>query len=92
MAEAAFLAGQVAVVTGASRGLGQAIAVVAVPLPDAGVSAESLTAACRRALPGYMVPATIVVRHDSLPRNPNGKIDRKLLQAELAAPQLKKQA
>jgi acyl-CoA ligase (AMP-forming) (exosortase A-associated) len=72
--------------------LGQAIAVAAVPLPDADVSAESLMAACRRALPGYMVPATIDIRHDSLPRNPNGKIDRKLLQAELAAPQLKKQA
>ena len=72
--------------------LGQAIAVVAVPLADGSVSAESLTAACRRALPGYMVPATIEIRHDSLPRNPNGKIDRKLLQAELAAPQPKKQA
>jgi len=72
--------------------LGQSIAVVAVPLPDADVSVDSLAAACRRALPGYMVPATIVIRHDSLPRNPNGKIDRKLLQAELAAPQLKKQA
>jgi acyl-CoA ligase (AMP-forming) (exosortase A-associated) len=72
--------------------LGQSIAVVAVPLPDADLSADSLAAACRRALPGYMVPATIVIRHDSLPRNPNGKIDRKLLQAELAAPQLKKHA
>lgn len=72
--------------------LGQSIAVVAVPLPHAEVSAESLGAACRRALPGYMVPATIVIRQDGLPRNPNGKIDRKLLQAELAAPHLKKQA
>ena len=31
------------------------------------------------ALPGYMVPASIDVRAGPLPRNPNGKIDRKAL-------------
>ena len=33
---------------------------------------------CRGALPGFMVPQRVIFA-DSLPRNPNGKIDRKLL-------------
>jgi acyl-CoA ligase (AMP-forming) (exosortase A-associated) len=64
--------------------LGQSIAVDAVALPEAPASADSVLDACRRALPSYMVPAHVEIRHASLPRNPNGKIDRKLLQAELA--------
>ena len=36
-----------------------------------------LLAACRERLPAYMVPARIDVRAGPLPRNPNGKIDRK---------------
>ena len=64
--------------------LGQSIAVVAVALPEAPASADSVLDACRRALPAYMVPMSVEIRDGSLPRNPNGKIDRKLLQAELA--------
>jgi acyl-CoA synthetase (AMP-forming)/AMP-acid ligase II len=41
-------------------------------------------AECRERLPAYMVPATIEVRAAPLPRNPNGKIDRKLLAHEYA--------
>ena len=37
---------------------------------------------CRGALPGFMVPQRVIFA-DSLPRNPNGKIDRKLLAAGL---------
>ena len=33
-------------------------------------------------MPVYMVPAGITVRTGPLPRNPNGKIDRKRLAAE----------
>jgi len=33
-------------------------------------------------MPAYMVPAHIDVRCGPLPRNPNGKIDRKLLATE----------
>ena len=72
--------------------LGQSISVVAVPLPDAPATQESLLDACRRALPGYMVPAQVEIRHESLPRNPNGKIDRKLLRSQLTHPEMKKQA
>lgn len=64
--------------------LGQRIAVIAVALPQAPASAATVLDACRRALPAYMVPAHVELRQESLPRNPNGKIDRKLLQAELA--------
>ncbi|MDB5756996.1 MAG: acyl--CoA ligase [Burkholderia sp.] len=67
--------------------LGQSIAVVAVALPEAPASVDTVLDACRRELPAYMVPAQVEIRHDSLPRNPNGKIDRKLLQAELAGRQ-----
>ena len=38
---------------------------------------------CRKTLPQYMVPL-LVIERANLPRNPNGKIDRKLLSGELA--------
>jgi acyl-CoA ligase (AMP-forming) (exosortase A-associated) len=71
---------------------GQSIAVVAVPLEEAPASAGTIIDACRRALPAYMVPTHIEIRGESLPRNPNGKIDRKLLQALLADQQTKASA
>ena len=37
-----------------------------------------LLAECRIRMPAYMVPAGIEVRNGPLPRNPNGKIDRKI--------------
>ncbi len=33
-------------------------------------------------MPAYMVPAGVSPRHGPLPRNPNGKLDRKSLAAE----------
>jgi acyl-CoA ligase (AMP-forming) (exosortase A-associated) len=56
--------------------LGQAIVLVAV---GAEADGEALLAACKQALPSYMVPARIDMRSQPLPRNPNGKIDRKVL-------------
>ncbi|WP_343731628.1 acyl-CoA ligase (AMP-forming), exosortase A system-associated [Duganella sp.] len=56
--------------------LGQAIALVAVGVS---VDGDALLVACKHALPTYMVPARIELREQPLPRNPNGKIDRKLL-------------
>ena len=43
----------------------------------------ALLSQCRQRLPAFMVPAKIVEHATSLPRNPNGKIDRKLLAQEL---------
>ena len=59
--------------------LGQAIVVVATPAPEAAIDAETLLAQCRQRLPVYMLPARVDVRAGPLPRNPNGKIDRKTL-------------
>jgi acyl-CoA ligase (AMP-forming) (exosortase A-associated) len=60
--------------------LGQAIVVLAVPQGVA--NDQALLDACRKHLPAYMVPLHLAWR-DSLPRNPNGKYDRKQLAAEL---------
>jgi acyl-CoA synthetase (AMP-forming)/AMP-acid ligase II len=63
--------------------LGQAIAVIAVPVEDAAIDSASLLAECKRRLPAYMVPARVDLRAGPLPRNPNGKIDRNLLRHTL---------
>src|SRR5471032_36740 len=65
--------------------LGAAIALLVTAAPGMELNRDALLAACRLRLPSYMVPAYIVIRGDCLPRNPNGKIDRPLLAAELAA-------
>lgn len=62
--------------------LGQAVVVVASgPNPGDESSAEILTE-CREALPNFMVPHAIHWQQQ-LPKNPNGKIDRKLLSDQL---------
>lgn len=64
--------------------LGQAVVlVVYAPKCDSDV-ADRLLTECRQKLPGFMVPAKIEVRSEPLPRNPNGKIDRKKISMELA--------
>jgi acyl-CoA ligase (AMP-forming) (exosortase A-associated) len=62
--------------------LGQAIVVVATPKDGTLLVEGELMAACRVRLPIYMLPAVIEIRSGPLPRNPNGKIDRKALGAE----------
>jgi acyl-CoA synthetase (AMP-forming)/AMP-acid ligase II len=62
--------------------LGQAIVLVATPPADAVLDSAAVIAKCRERLPAFMVPARIVERKGNLPRNPNGKIDRKLLAQE----------
>lgn len=65
--------------------LGQAIQVIATAPPGGAVDAEALLAECRARMPAYMVPAGIEARGGPLPRNPNGKIDRKKLSSEFGA-------
>jgi acyl-coenzyme A synthetase/AMP-(fatty) acid ligase len=62
--------------------LGQAIVVVATATEGAALDESELLALCRDRLPAFMVPARITLRPGPLPRNPNGKIDRKSLCAE----------
>ena len=64
--------------------LGQVIVVVVASADGAPVDLAALTAACRERMPAYMVPARFEQRPAPLPRNPNGKIDRKLLSGEFA--------
>jgi acyl-CoA synthetase (AMP-forming)/AMP-acid ligase II len=63
---------------------GQAIVIVATPPPDAELDEGAVLSACRSQLPPFMVPHSVVMRN-SLPRNPNGKIDRNQVAAELEA-------
>lgn len=62
--------------------LGQAIQVIATAPDGAELDIAALQAECRSRMPAYMVPAGIVGRAGPLPRNPNGKIDRKTLASE----------
>ena len=65
--------------------LGQAIQIIATPPAGAQLDVDALLAECRARMPAYMVPAGIVVRAGPLPRNPNGKIDRKALTSDFLA-------
>ena len=72
--------------------LGQAIQVVATAATTsaspvtAGAELDAmLLAECRARMPAYMVPAGIEIVAGPLPRNPNGKIDRKLLSTRWSA-------
>jgi acyl-CoA ligase (AMP-forming) (exosortase A-associated) len=60
--------------------LGQSIHVIATaPNGSAALDVTALQAACKQHMPAYMVPAGVQGMAGPLPRNPNGKIDRKLL-------------
>jgi acyl-CoA ligase (AMP-forming) (exosortase A-associated) len=64
--------------------LGQAIVVVAVLGKDKNsiVDTKILLAACQQALPSYMQPSHLEILDTELPRNANGKLDRKKLTEE----------
>ena len=64
--------------------LGQAIAVTVTPSSSSPVDVDRLLAECRTRLPAYMIPAHVHVLAAPLPRNPNGKIDRRTLADEYA--------
>jgi acyl-CoA ligase (AMP-forming) (exosortase A-associated) len=78
------LVGEVAAFGVPHPALGQVIVVIATPPAGASLDADRLVADCRKRLPAYMVPAHVDVRTGPLPRNPNGKIDRKRLAIEFA--------
>ncbi|MDR2261122.1 MAG: acyl-CoA ligase (AMP-forming), exosortase A system-associated [Azoarcus sp.] len=67
--------------------LGQSIVAIVTPAPgntlDHATLARTLAAECRLRMPTYMVPSRIDIRGEPLPRNPNGKIDRKTLASDL---------
>ena len=63
--------------------LGEAVVVVVTGRDGAALDLPRLQALCRERLPAYMLPSRIEVREGPLPRNANGKIDRKSLSTEL---------
>lgn len=80
------LVGECAAFGEADEALGQTIAVVVTPpLGQDVLDTDALLRECRNRMPTYMVPRRIEVRTGSLPRNPNGKIDRKALSSPAAA-------
>jgi acyl-CoA ligase (AMP-forming) (exosortase A-associated) len=76
------LVGEAAAIGVPHAAFGQVIAVAVTAKVDTADIRERITAACSNALPAYMVPKHIELRA-TLPRNPNGKIDRVALTAEL---------
>ena len=63
--------------------LGQAIQVIATaPAGADQIDMAALLADCRKRMPAYMVPQGIEQQAGPLPRNPNGKIDRKTLSGQ----------
>ena len=63
--------------------LGQSIQVIAsAPDGSAALDVDALLAQCKLHMPAYMVPHGFEGLAGPLPRNPNGKIDRKLLSTQ----------
>ncbi|MHA1113822.1 MAG: acyl-CoA ligase (AMP-forming), exosortase A system-associated, partial [Alphaproteobacteria bacterium] len=63
--------------------LGQGVVAVATAPAGGDLDEDALLAFCRRELPAFMTPRAIVERA-ALPRNANGKIERRRLAGELA--------
>ncbi len=63
---------------------GHRVGLVAVPRDPLTFDREALLGHCRKNMPSYMVPDTILVR-ESLPTNSNGKLDRARIKAEAVA-------
>lgn len=59
--------------------LGQAVVLLATAGQGINLNAAMLLTVCKAALPSYMMPVRVDIWHGTLPRNPNGKIDRALL-------------
>ena len=62
--------------------MGQAIAVLATAAAGRELTEALLKNECKKRLPAYLVPTHIEIMPGALPRNANGKIDRKLLASQ----------
>ncbi len=72
---------EAAVVGAPHTALGEAVVAVIVTDND-DLDSEAVLGHCKAELPGFMVPAVVILR-DTLPRNANGKIDRLALADEV---------
>ena len=62
--------------------LGHTICVIATSKDGSPLDTTAVLHECKQRMPAYMVPSVIEAREGPLPRNPNGKIDRKTLSSE----------
>ncbi|MDX1581407.1 MAG: AMP-binding protein, partial [Alphaproteobacteria bacterium] len=62
--------------------LGQAVVAVIAGHEATNIDSEAVLKHCRAALPAFMVPRLVIVQ-ESLPRNPNGKLDRACMADDL---------
>jgi acyl-CoA synthetase (AMP-forming)/AMP-acid ligase II len=58
---------------------GERVTAVVVPQPDVAITAAQIEAFCRRHLAGFKIPKEFVILGESLPRNPNGKVQKFVL-------------
>lgn len=65
------------------QSLGQRVALAVHCRSESNATIEKIRLECKLRLPNYMQPEVIKIFYESLPRNGNGKIDRKKLQADL---------
>jgi acyl-CoA ligase (AMP-forming) (exosortase A-associated) len=77
------LVGECAAFGVAHASLGEAVAAVVSAPEGASLDLARLQALCRQRLPAYMVPLHFELREGPLPRNANGKIDRKSISAHV---------
>lgn len=62
--------------------LGQAIVVTIFLKSDQKITIDQILSHCRKTMPSYMLPSKILITDQTLPRNVNGKIDRKKISSE----------
>jgi len=66
------------------KSLGQAVVLVIKVVPDSDLDIEAIKKYCQQTFPNFMQPQAIELKN-SLPRNPNGKINRTKLTQEFAS-------
>lgn len=76
------LIGECAVFGMPHEALGEVVIAIVTQRGATAIATAQVQAKCREMLPAYMVPARIEVHTAPLPRNANGKIDRKAIAAE----------
>jgi acyl-CoA ligase (AMP-forming) (exosortase A-associated) len=77
------LVGECAVFGLPDPAIGESVAAVVTARDGQALDTSGLLSQCREKLPAYMVPGLIQLRTGPLPRNANGKIDRKSIAAEM---------
>jgi len=62
--------------------MGEKVGAVIVPLPGQEVDAEAVVSYAREHLAEFKVPQYVTIRPEGLPRNPSGKLMKRVLRDE----------